>query len=178
MGNCVSSSASAPLFDAIAGGDAPAAVGVISANPALLHKRNGSQRRTAYHACASDGQQEVLKQICALVWRSVPDTDGVVHGDAGALVTGRQHPTILLAINAYDQAGLTPLILACQKGHLQVTELLLLQGADPWIGDRLMGRSPLHHAASANHQGCIQAILSSPLVSQVGKASGRLAECK
>jgi hypothetical protein len=51
-----------------------------------------------------------------------------------------------------------------------------VQGADPWIGDRLLARSPLHHAARANEPDCIDAILTSPFVELTGKVRNK--ECR
>ncbi|GLC34978.1 hypothetical protein PLESTM_000261000 [Pleodorina starrii] len=163
MGNIIAPSG-ASLSDAIADGDAVAAVEVLQAHPDLTRKRLGAKKRTLYHYCAASGQVAVLKSLCEHVWRSAPDEGaGAGRGEGGR---GRPHPAILQYINASDQKGLTPLSLACKKGHAQVVAFLLTQGADPWVKDRLAGRTALHHAARANHPECINAILSSPLVQQ------------
>ncbi len=47
------------------------------------------------------------------------------------------------------------------------------QGADAWQGDRLMGRSALHHAAGGNHAACVDAILGSPHVKLRGELRGK-----
>ncbi|GFR50829.1 hypothetical protein Agub_g13102 [Astrephomene gubernaculifera] len=172
MGNCIAPS-STPLFDAIAVGDANAAVGVLEAHPAMIKNRLGLKRRTVYHACAEEGQLAVLVSLCEHVWRTMPDEAGDVHNQPPS---GQAHPAISHAINALDESGVTPLMVACKHGHVRIVEYMLTQGADAWVGDRLMGRIALHHAARANQAECIQAILSSPHVAQTGKV--RTTECK
>ncbi|GIL49384.1 hypothetical protein Vafri_5748 [Volvox africanus] len=163
MGNILAPSG-ASLYDAIAEGDADAAVEVLQAHPDLTRKRLGTKKRTLYHFCAASGQVSVLKSLCDHVWRTVPDESGVLAGVQGCYT--RQHPAIRQYINRCDQKGLTPLSLACKKGHAHVVTFLLTQGADPWVKDRMMGRTALHHAARANHPDCIETILSSNMVQQ------------
>ncbi|GLI61245.1 hypothetical protein VaNZ11_003546, partial [Volvox africanus] len=163
MGNILAPSG-ASLYDAIAEGDADAAVEVLQAYPDLTRKRLGTKKRTLYHFCAASGQVSVLKSLCDHVWRTVPDESGELAGVQGCYT--RQHSAIRQYINKCDQKGLTPLSLACKKGHGHVVAFLLTQGADPWVKDRMMGRTALHHAARANHPDCIEAILSSDMVQQ------------
>ncbi|GIL73700.1 hypothetical protein Vretimale_5417 [Volvox reticuliferus] len=163
MGNILAPSG-ASLYDAIAEGNADAAVEVLQAYPDLTRKRLGTKKRTLYHFCAASGQVSVLKSLCEHVWKTVPDESGVLVGAQGCYKG--QHPAIRQYINKCDQKGLTPLSLACKKGHAHAVTFLLTQGADPWVKDRMMGRTALHHAARANHPDCIEAILSSNMVEQ------------
>ena len=52
----------------------------------------------------------------------------------------------LMALNATNKKGFTPLMLAVRKQHVESALALLLAGADPDIPDR-DGDTPLHHAA-------------------------------
>ncbi|GLC57116.1 hypothetical protein PLESTB_001185000 [Pleodorina starrii] len=174
MGNILATEAAA-LFDAIAEGDVDTAVRALESHPGLSHKRAGKKNRTIYHACASSGQVEVLRRLCEHVWAHVPDELGKTH-PGGAGPEGRFHPVLYRAVNSYDESGLTPLMLACKKGHAGAVQYLISQGADPWVGDRLLGRSALHHAARANHHSCIEAIVTSPFTSLEGKIRSK--ECK
>ncbi|EFJ46926.1 hypothetical protein VOLCADRAFT_121050 [Volvox carteri f. nagariensis] len=174
MGNVLSPEAG-PLFDAIADGNVDAAIRVLDAHPGLSHKRAGKKNRNLYHACATNGQLAVLKRICEHVWETMPDELGKTHS-SDSIPEGRFHPVIYRAANSYDESGLTPLMLACKKGHTAVVQYLLSQGADPWVGDRLLCRSALHIAARYNQPDCIEAILTSPFVELTGKVRSR--ECK
>ncbi|GIM10474.1 hypothetical protein Vretimale_14003, partial [Volvox reticuliferus] len=162
------------LFDAIAEGNVDAAVKALEAHPRLSQTRSGKKCRTLYHACASHGQVAVLKRLCEHVWQTLPDELGKIHAES--IPEGRFHPTIYRAMNSYDETGLTPLMLACRKGHVDTVMYLLSQGADPWLGDRLLARSALHHAARANQPECVEAILNSPYVELKGKVRSK--ECK
>ncbi|GLI61731.1 hypothetical protein VaNZ11_004150 [Volvox africanus] len=173
MGNILSPEAG-PLFDAIAEGNVDAAVKALEAHPRLSHARAGKKNRTLYHACASSGQVKVLKRLCEHVWQTIPDELGKIHSESTP--EGRFHPAIYRAMNTYDETGLTPLMLACRKGHADAVLHLLSQGADPWLGDRLLARSALHFAARANQPACIEAILNSPFVELTGRVRSK--ECK
>ncbi len=124
----------APLFDAIADGDVDAAVKALEAHPILSHKRAGKKNRTVYHACASSGQIAVLRRLCEHVWHNVPDELGKTH--PGAMPEGRSHPTIFRAVNSYDESGLTPLMLACKKGHASTVQYLLSQVGRSQVGSK------------------------------------------
>ena len=52
----------------------------------------------------------------------------------------------LAHINAADQQGLTPLVIAIHRGGAPLAQAFLQAGADPMIADK-SGRTALHHAA-------------------------------
>ncbi|KAF1843158.1 ankyrin, partial [Cucurbitaria berberidis CBS 394.84] len=61
-------------------------------------------------------------------------------------------------INVVDSTGRTALSWAAQRGMTEVTNQLLISGADPNICTS-NGHSPLQYAASARNPGCIQPLL-------------------
>lgn len=64
-------------------------------------------------------------------------------------------------VNAQTKNGATPLYLACQEGHLEVTQYLVQEcGADPHASAQ-DGMTPLHAAAQMGHSSVIVWLVSS-----------------
>ena len=64
-------------------------------------------------------------------------------------------------INAHDFEGITPLHLACQKGHLETARLLLGYGADVVQDNNQWDlHSPLHLAAANGHMTVVELLIS------------------
>lgn len=64
-------------------------------------------------------------------------------------------------VNAQTKNGATPLYLACQEGHLEVTQYLVQEcGADPHTSAH-DGMTPLHAAAQMGHSPVIVWLVSS-----------------
>ena len=64
-------------------------------------------------------------------------------------------------VNAQTKNGATPLYLACQEGHLEVTQYLVQEcGADPHLSAH-DGMTPLHAAAQMGHSPVIVWLVSS-----------------
>lgn len=64
-------------------------------------------------------------------------------------------------MNAQTKNGATPLYLACQEGHLEVTQYLVQEcGADPHTSAH-DGMTPLHAAAQMGHSPVIVWLVSS-----------------
>lgn len=61
-------------------------------------------------------------------------------------------------LDARSESGLTPLHLACRRGHSSVTELLLDAGVEMNRQDNL-GRTALYHAATKGHVRCVSKLL-------------------
>lgn len=62
------------------------------------------------------------------------------------------------AVNLRDDAGRSALSLACERGYLEVTQLLVQFGADPDAVDA-RGWSPLMHAAAAGRTAVVEWLL-------------------
>ncbi|KAL3199662.1 hypothetical protein MRX96_001414 [Rhipicephalus microplus] len=55
-----------------------------------------------------------------------------------------------LSVHERDEQGMCMLHWACDRGHLEIVELLLDKGADPEAKDE-EGQTPLHYASSCGH---------------------------
>lgn len=68
---------------------------------------------------------------------------------------------VFRGVNVQTKNGATPLYLACQEGHLEVTQYLVQEcGADPHISAH-DGMTPLHAAAQMGHSPVIVWLVSS-----------------
>jgi ankyrin repeat protein len=65
---------------------------------------------------------------------------------------------IARAVQQPDVKGLTPLHMACIRGHAQAADVLMQLGSNPFAMDSV-GRTPLHYAASWGFADCINAVL-------------------
>lgn len=63
-----------------------------------------------------------------------------------------------IEIDSRDQDGMTPLMLAASHGHEEVSRLLLIANADPFLKDE-EGRAALYHAASKGHVATMRILL-------------------
>lgn len=74
-------------------------------------------------------------------------------------------------MNAQTKNGATPLYLACQEGHLEVTQYLVQEcGADPHTSAH-DGMTPLHAAAQMGHSPVIVWLVSAG--PRAGRGFGR-----
>eukprot|EP00884_Botryococcus_braunii_P003250 jgi/Botrbrau1/12926/Bobra.92_1s0006.1 len=81
-------------------------------------------------------------------------------------------------VNARNNKGQTPLMLACSKGNHKVVELLLQLGADPIMRDSMNDRTPLHYAASGSGSlSCVEALLSDKVTCMTDQGLRRLRDC-
>lgn len=107
-----------------------------------------------------------MKKLCVLLFlfvgcfafASAQDIyEAVVNGD---LVMVKEilaeNPDLLNEKNADD---LTPLNLACERGQAGIVDLLLKQGADPYLGDR-ENSQPIHLAAISGSIECMDLLLA------------------
>lgn len=63
-------------------------------------------------------------------------------------------------LNQKNNRGMTPLMLACERGHVDVAAYLISQGANPLLTDSVHNRSALHHAAVGGHSNCLRLLCS------------------
>ena len=66
--------------------------------------------------------------------------------------------TLKESVNAQTQSGSTPLLLAAQRGHVGIVNILLKSGAATDIHDE-GGRLPLHSAAANGHTQIVELLL-------------------
>ncbi len=111
----------AKLFEAADKNDLKGLRGLISKTPDII-KAVDSQRRTALHHAAINGNVEAVKILLVAKAR----------------------------IDSRDEDGCSPLHLAAEKGHLPVVQLLLEKRADPNLRNN-QGYSPLFIAMEGNH---------------------------
>ena len=135
--------------------------------------------RTAFHRAAERGHVEVLEALAAaLLEGGCGDDDGEGSGgeDGGGEERSgdqqqdhqqrrqrqRQHQQQLLrrAVDAADDTGLTPLMLACAYDRPGCAAALMRLGANPYLLD-FLGRGALHYAAIVGSADCIGAVLGS-----------------
>ncbi|NXB17367.1 ANS4B protein, partial [Rhagologus leucostigma] len=62
-------------------------------------------------------------------------------------------------LNAFDEDGMTPTILAAYHGHLEALEVICRRGGDPDKCD-IWGNTPLHHAAHNGHIHCVSFLIN------------------
>eukprot|EP00877_Chromochloris_zofingiensis_P000578 jgi/Chrzof1/10520/Cz05g01240.t1 len=122
-------------------GDADQVSAFVETRPALLHHSTFGHQETAVHIAAALGFEEVLATLLQHV-------DDVAHCNKLSAV-----------LDAKNDRWVTPLMLAAAGRHVGCARLLLEQGADPWISDRLGGRKAIHYAVRANCPEIIQLLL-------------------
>ena len=67
---------------------------------------------------------------------------------------------------AKNDYGLTPLFLACQKGDLDLAQMLLDRGADVNLG-KTTGSSPLHISVENGHRALVELLLARGTLTEV-----------
>ncbi len=102
-----------------------------------------------WHAAARAGHASVLRAMVDVLREMPPETLAAVFGRIGALGLGA---VLAEAAGAMDSKQLTPLHLACIRGHADVVSELMAIGANPFTMDSV-GRTPLHYAASWGRAG-------------------------
>ena len=100
-----------------------------------------------------------------------------------------QNRQLRTALNAFDEDGLTPLMLSCQSGYVESALSLLLAGADPNIQQPVSNDSALHFAARQGNAVLVKLLLlkggnvsaknkAGQLPLDVAKAAGAKRCCK
>lgn len=72
----------------------------------------------------------------------------------------QQEKPIRLPINNYDSDGLAAIHWAADRGHHQILDILLKNGANVNLIDKDTGQTALHYAISCSHIECIKILLN------------------
>ena len=72
--------------------------------------------------------------------------------EKGDIQSVKQHLSAGADLNAIDDGGMTPLMLAADDAHIKIAELLIANGADLNSKSRLVGMTSLHAAACDNQK--------------------------
>ena len=81
-------------------------------------------------------------------------------GTPNAGAAAKWHRLLGTVLNQRSHKSLTPLMLACEHGHVGVAAYLLREGADPLAVDFAHSRTCLHYAAVGGHADCLRLLLS------------------
>ena len=78
--------------------------------------------------------------------------DSSIHKAArdGHIEVVKKHLAAGVNVNAKDEGGVTPLLVAAAGGHMEIVELLITKGAD--VNAKAYGGTPLHLAAIRGHK--------------------------
>ncbi|KAI8989477.1 26S proteasome non-ATPase regulatory subunit 10-like protein [Pilobolus umbonatus] len=95
--------------------------------------------------------QQMIDRDASLLYKQDEDCRGALHWASSG---GHVDIVVYLlnkgvSINAQDDAGWTPLMIAVSAGHTDVVRTLLEKGADVSLENQI-GQSALHYAASKN----------------------------
>ncbi|XP_061630929.1 ankyrin repeat domain-containing protein 27 isoform X3 [Phyllopteryx taeniolatus] len=126
-------------------------------DPCAVTARSRDQRGyTPLHVSAVCGQQLPFESFAGIILMCTSYTNNMT-------VNGQAQLIDLLvskgaSVNGTDYQALTPLHLACQKGHQGVTLLLLHYKADADAQDN-NGNTPLHLACTYGHEDCVKALV-------------------
>ncbi|GIL90751.1 hypothetical protein Vretifemale_18428 [Volvox reticuliferus] len=118
---------------------------------------------TPLHTACERKQLEVVQQMLSFLSSA---TLPVVREALGPYCSrkGRALPIsvcegVSIAVDMVNCKGQTPLMCACAADSPELVKLLLVQGADPWVGDRCGSRTALHYAAMSGSTACIEALM-------------------
>jgi hypothetical protein len=78
-------------------------------------------------------------------------------------------------VNAVDEAGQTPLLLAVRQGSQELVGLFMEKGAKPNISEARTGKAALHEAALRGYSGVVQTLLASGADKNAKDKDGRTA---
>jgi hypothetical protein len=134
-------------------------------HPQLLCRSDLLRRQTPWHVAAKHNRDGVLLSLGSRLEALLDEATRC--DDAAAVVrhlsSGHGNLRDML-LNGKDRQGRTPLILACERGHLQACQALLSLGADVGAQDK-RERTSLHAAISKGHAACAEAVIACALVS-------------
>jgi ankyrin repeat protein len=137
----------------------------------------GSTLRTALHAAALNGHQQVVSALLSH-GAAVNAADALGHTALHLAARGGHECvlSVLLAARADTQAvrretGCTPLHLAALRGHAGALRLLLQAGASVHASNKL-GTRPLHLAAEGGHAAAVSHLLAAGASASTQDAQG------
>ncbi|GFR52938.1 hypothetical protein Agub_g15600, partial [Astrephomene gubernaculifera] len=164
MTSCMSPKV-AELDKSLKTGDERAALLKLAACPKLLSSTAvlSSAGVTPLHVACQSKQVKLVQHIVAFLHCSELD---VVRQAllpycrrAAVPLPGCVTEGVRMAVDLPNAKGQTPLMYACFADCPELVKMLLEEGADPWVGDRCGGRTPLHYAAMSGSGGCIDTLL-------------------
>eukprot|EP00879_Flechtneria_rotunda_P000452 GHRR01000551.1.p1 GENE.GHRR01000551.1~~GHRR01000551.1.p1 ORF type:complete len:601 (+),score=258.81 GHRR01000551.1:339-2141(+) len=139
------------LVKAAKAGDADLVMELVSRHPELLQYTTMRQFG-AVHFAARANHVEVLQHVLM----KAAEVEYLYRLQKG---TKRQLSLVQQLVNAASDRGVTPLMLAADRGCYESVKLLLDKGADPWAVDKLGGRTALHYAARYDNIAVLQLLI-------------------
>lgn len=135
----------------------------------LFSLRN-SRGETVLHSAIATSNLEVVNHICKTTPGVSVRLDNIGRSSMWHAAYGGSLKILQCIETAYtispwpplrnlsDDDGLSPLHVACWRGHPECVHALLRLGASPRLVTRELGMTPVHYAALFGHDKCLQAI--------------------
>lgn len=107
---------------------------------------------SALHRAIRNGDEDVCKVILDIcrVYSDKQEAKGV----------SEKNSLLHIVVNQRTNKGLSPLMLACEKGYDHIVSMLIECGADPLAVDMFHCRTCLHYAAIGGHPDCVRMLVS------------------
>jgi ankyrin repeat protein len=113
------------------------------------------------HRAAAAGHLSTCKAIIELIKSKIVETEEAVNNGKQRSFTLKRWKSLLKTVlDQRSHRGQTPMMLACEAGHADITSYLLSEGADALAVDMFHCRTALHYAAAGGHAQCIKVLCS------------------
>lgn len=123
---------------------------------------------TPLHRAAAAGHLSTCIAIVELIKLKIAAAEeAVADGKQRPSTVKRWKSLLKTVLDQQTHRGQTPLLLACEAGHADVTAYLLSEGADPLASDMFHCRTALHFAAMGGHAACVRVLCAESTIVNV-----------